>query len=134
MGAIDPRGDRDLRITPMGDRDMRQQPPPLEDQDLRQDPRFRPGAPFDPRSRPFGGAALGGGRDDPRMAGGGGAAGRQMPSGAPNPVISAQDQEKAALIMQVLQLSDQQIALLPPDQRQSIMVLKEQIARSAQQQ
>lgn len=36
--------------------------------------------------------------------------------------------------MQVLQLSDQQIALLPPDQRQSIMVLKEQIARSAQQQ
>ena len=41
------------------------------------------------------------------------------------------DQEKAALIMQVLQLSDEQIALLPPDQRQSIMVLKEQIARSS---
>ncbi|KAL1436080.1 hypothetical protein MTO96_010830 [Rhipicephalus appendiculatus] len=56
------------------------------------------------------------------------------PAPAPNPVISAQDQEKAALIMQVLQLSDQQIALLPPDQRQSIMVLKEQIARSTQQQ
>ena len=37
----------------------------------------------------------------------------------------------AALIMQVLQLSDEQIALLPPDQRQSIMVLKEQIARSS---
>lgn len=35
--------------------------------------------------------------------------------------------------LQVLQLSDQQIALLPPDQRQSIMVLKEQIARSTQQ-
>jgi cleavage stimulation factor subunit 2 len=32
--------------------------------------------------------------------------------------------------MQVLQLSDEQIALLPPEQRQSIMVLKEQIARS----
>uniref|UniRef100_T1JH34 RRM domain-containing protein n=1 Tax=Strigamia maritima TaxID=126957 RepID=T1JH34_STRMM len=46
--------------------------------------------------------------------------------------ISAQDQEKAALIMQVLQLSDQQISMLPPEQRQSIMVLKDQIARSAQ--
>jgi len=33
--------------------------------------------------------------------------------------------------MQVLQLSDEQIALLPPDQRQSIMVLKDQIARSS---
>lgn len=37
---------------------------------------------------------------------------------------------QAALIMQVLQLSDEQIALLPPDQRQSIMILKDQIARS----
>jgi cleavage stimulation factor subunit 2 len=33
--------------------------------------------------------------------------------------------------MQVLQLSDEQIALLPPDQRQSIMVLKEQIAKTS---
>lgn len=47
--------------------------------------------------------------------------------------LSTPDQEKAALIMQVLQLSDQQIAMLPPEQRQSIMILKEQIARSAQQ-
>ena len=37
---------------------------------------------------------------------------------------------QAALIMQVLQLTDQQIAMLPPDQRQSILILKEQIARS----
>ncbi|ESO01540.1 hypothetical protein HELRODRAFT_112541 [Helobdella robusta] len=44
---------------------------------------------------------------------------------------SVQDQEKAALIMQVLQLSDEQIATLPHDQRQSILILKEQIARSA---
>ncbi|XP_055946691.1 cleavage stimulation factor subunit 2-like isoform X2 [Argiope bruennichi] len=44
--------------------------------------------------------------------------------------IAPHDQEKAALIMQVLQLSDQQIAMLPPEQRQSIMILKEQIARS----
>lgn len=33
--------------------------------------------------------------------------------------------------MQVLQLSDEQIAMLPPDQRQSILILKDQIARSA---
>ena len=39
---------------------------------------------------------------------------------------------QAALIMQVLSLTDQQIALLPEDQRQSIMVLKEQIAHSTQ--
>ncbi|KXJ24390.1 cleavage stimulation factor subunit 2 [Exaiptasia diaphana] len=56
-------------------------------------------------------------------------------SSAPNvpasgPDISAQDQEKAALIMQVLSLTDQQIALLPEEQRQSIMMLKEQIGRS----
>ncbi|GFT96487.1 cleavage stimulation factor subunit 2 [Nephila pilipes] len=44
--------------------------------------------------------------------------------------IAPHDQEKAALIMQVLQLSEQQIAMLPPEQRQSIMILKEQIARS----
>ncbi|XP_065208045.1 cleavage stimulation factor subunit 2-like [Planococcus citri] len=41
------------------------------------------------------------------------------------------DSEKAALIMQVLQLTDEQIALLPVEQRQSILVLKEQIAKSA---
>jgi len=42
-----------------------------------------------------------------------------------------QEQEKAQLIMQVLALSDQQIALLPAEQRQSIMLLKEQIQRGA---
>lgn len=40
---------------------------------------------------------------------------------------------QAALIMQVLQLSDEQIALLPPEQRASILMLKEQIAKSTQQ-
>lgn len=39
---------------------------------------------------------------------------------------------QAALIMQVLQLTDAQIANLPTDQRQSILILKEQIAKSAQ--
>lgn len=42
----------------------------------------------------------------------------------------ASDQEKAALIMQVLQLSEEQIAQLPPEQRASILVLKEQIAKT----
>lgn len=31
--------------------------------------------------------------------------------------------------MQVLQLTDEQIAMLPPEQRQSILVLREQIAQ-----
>jgi len=52
------------------------------------------------------------------------------PVGAPGPGVSQQDQERAALIMQVLQLSDQQIAMLPLEQRTSILVLKEQISRS----
>lgn len=43
----------------------------------------------------------------------------------------ASDQDKAALIMQVLKLTDEQIAILPPDQRTSILMLKEQIAKSA---
>ncbi|XP_058795282.1 cleavage stimulation factor subunit 2 isoform X2 [Phymastichus coffea] len=53
-------------------------------------------------------------------------------SSAGNIPSGATDQEKAALIMQVLQLSDEQIAMLPPEQRQSILVLKEQIAKSTQ--
>lgn len=57
------------------------------------------------------------------------AASTASPSGGPG---AASDQEKAALIMQVLQLSDEQIAMLPPEQRQSILVLKEQIAKSTQ--
>lgn len=42
----------------------------------------------------------------------------------------ATDQEKAALIMQVLKLTDEQIAILPPEQRTSILQLKEQIAKN----
>lgn len=33
--------------------------------------------------------------------------------------------------MQVLQLTDEQVALLPAEQQQSIFVLKDQIAKSA---
>lgn len=54
------------------------------------------------------------------------------PALSPNLGAGASDQEKAALIMQVLQLSDEQIAMLPPEQRTSILVLKEQIAKSTQ--
>lgn len=58
-----------------------------------------------------------------------GASQNRLAGGIPN---NASDQEKAALIMQVLQLSDEQIAMLPPEQRASILVLKEQIAKSTQ--
>ncbi|KAL0274745.1 UNVERIFIED_CONTAM: hypothetical protein PYX00_002797 [Menopon gallinae] len=59
-------------------------------------------------------------------------AAHRTPGMSPNISSAVSDQEKAALIMQVLQLSDEQIAMLPPEQRQSILVLKEQIAKSTQ--
>ena len=54
-----------------------------------------------------------------------------LPAGRAGFGPSNTDSEKAALIMQVLQLSEEQIAMLPPEQRQSILVLKEQIAKTA---
>lgn len=42
------------------------------------------------------------------------------------------DSDKAKLIMQVLALTDEQIAMLPAEQRTSILLLKEQIAKSTQ--
>lgn len=87
------------------------------------DPRMaRQAAQFDPRR-------------DPRAGGGGPSQqgpppqGRPGPLGNQSPMQLQQDQEKQALIMQVLQLSDEQIAVLPPDQRNSILLLKSQIAR-----
>ncbi|XP_052212610.1 cleavage stimulation factor subunit 2-like [Dreissena polymorpha] len=55
-----------------------------------------------------------------------------MSGGPPGQMMGGppQDQEKAALIMQVLQLTDQQISMLPPEQRQSILILKEQLAKN----
>ncbi|XP_054268406.1 cleavage stimulation factor subunit 2-like [Macrosteles quadrilineatus] len=138
MRAMDPRmarsmGDQDLRMPPQ------QYPPPPPPDHFARDPRGGMGERFqrDPRANvpPPG-----------------------MPPGVPRPVMppgpvpqpvsapnlgprgplaaniggAATDQEKAALIMQVLQLSDDQIAMLPPEQRQSILVLKEQIAKSTQ--
>lgn len=56
---------------------------------------------------------------------------QMVAAGGGGPGVTSQDQEKAALIMQVLQLTDQQIAMLPPEQRQSILILKEQISKNA---
>lgn len=50
---------------------------------------------------------------------------------ASNQTVRASDSEKAALIMQVLQLTDAQIAMLPHEQRQSILQLKEKITNSS---
>ncbi|UJR15795.1 hypothetical protein I4U23_002727 [Adineta vaga] len=47
-----------------------------------------------------------------------------------NSPLSRTDQEKAQLLMQVLQLSDAQIAQLPADQRASIILLREQMQQS----
>ena len=44
--------------------------------------------------------------------------------------LSRTDQEKAQLLMQVLQLSEAQIAQLPADQRASIILLREQMQQS----
>jgi cleavage stimulation factor subunit 2 len=53
-----------------------------------------------------------------------------VPSGPPPqlpPHLAGADPEKAQLIMQVLQLTEEQISMLPQQQRESIMILKEQI-------
>ncbi|XP_044262378.1 cleavage stimulation factor subunit 2 tau variant isoform X2 [Tribolium madens] len=151
LRSLDPRG-ADPRLSRLGDQDMRTLPgqlpnplPPPLVENFNRDPRGGPGSfPSDPRQQQ---------RVDPRQ--------KNMPpqqnSLPPQPVrapqgppsvpqvprpaasvassiggtAGASDQEKAALIMQVLQLSDEQIAMLPPEQRNSILVLKEQIAKSA---
>ncbi len=51
---------------------------------------------------------------------------QSLPPGLP-PHLAGAEPDKAQLIMQVLKLTDEQIALLPADQRDSIMQLKKQI-------
>ncbi|XP_039967824.1 cleavage stimulation factor subunit 2 [Bactrocera neohumeralis] len=147
-GNMDPR-QMDPRMARNIDQDMRAMPNPVPPPHM--DPRAQrqmppqqvnpqPSFPTDPRQRQI----------DPRLRGNAGG-----PPGIPGPTMSQQqqtaqqqlqnrlasncgipndatDQEKAALIMQVLQLSDEQISQLPPEQRASILVLKEQIAKSTQ--
>lgn len=134
--VVDPRLNRNM------DLDMRSMsantgPSPMDSSYMRQPPQSQPppqrpapiSAPFqsDPRQR-----------GDPRvkaqsnilpMPPAQAPVPNRFPSGIPN---DASDQEKAALIMQVLQLSDEQISMLPAEQRTSILVLKEQIAKSTQ--
>jgi len=97
--------------------------------DERRDPRSR-----DPRERATNGA--GGGpmppmfntRPPPSMDG----INLPIPSGPPPtlpPHLAGADPEKAQLIMQVLQLTEEQISMLPQQQRESIMILKEQISQ-----
>lgn len=129
---IDPRRQQQMAGGSM-DLDMRMMPnqmPMGMNYDQRSmPPSVPPQRQFDPRQR--------GGNDprDPRQ--------KVQPQQQPPPTSSlaaqlhrgisndASDQEKAALIMQVLKLTDEQIAILPPEQRASILVLKEQIAKSA---
>ncbi|XP_073952490.1 cleavage stimulation factor subunit 2 CstF64 isoform X2 [Choristoneura fumiferana] len=136
MADIDLRGSR-AAPPALLDQDMRSLPPmphpvppPHTDNAYPRDPRLA-GNQFnsDPRMR------SNDPRTQPKMP-------PQMPPGMPSMAQArtiqgipsgASDQEKAALIMQVLQLSDEQIALLPPEQRASILMLKEQIAKSTQQ-
>lgn len=123
--------------------------PPAQDQQMR-DPRGSavPGMPRDPRSMdPRSGVMMGPSqpplpRQPPpgmQQQGGKPVTNQGKPPGLPvgmmagmSPGNSVSDQEKAALIMQVLQLTDEQIAMLPAEQRQSILMLKEQIAKSSQ--
>lgn len=130
---VDPRIGRQLNM----DQDMRGAlgPVGIPDAFVQRDPRQRPvdprQAPKDPRQQP-GGPAPGGRPAPPSVASqqaAAAAAAAASSNGIPN---DASDQEKAALIMQVLQLSDEQIAMLPSEQRTSILVLKEQIAKSTQ--
>lgn len=57
--------------------------------------------------------------------------------GVPNPAafpttsaVSQTEQSKAQLLMQILQLTDAQIAQLPPEQRANIIMLREQMQQS----
>lgn len=118
-------------------------PPPVN----AHDPRIR-GQSFDPRMMPQGqpnpmpvrplGPPVGVPQPVPppsQPAGPRGPAPSLPPAGASPqnaPVTPSQDeQEKAALIVQVLSLTEQQIAMLPQEQRQQIMLLREQLSRSA---
>lgn len=83
----------------------------------------RANLPGDPRSSAVAG--------DPRSALSGDPRSR---AAAPQPLrqdFPPQEDEKTAVLMQVLQLSEEQIAMLPAEQRQSIQILREQIARSS---
>ncbi len=110
------------------------QPPPMA-QEARRDPREDRfggggGGSRDPRNRdPRAGGGMGRGGPPPQGPSGmrPGLAGPSAPPQGLPPHLAGADPDKAQLIMQVLKLSDAQIAGLPADQRASIMELKKQI-------
>uniref|UniRef100_A0A8C8FW58 RRM domain-containing protein n=1 Tax=Oncorhynchus tshawytscha TaxID=74940 RepID=A0A8C8FW58_ONCTS len=133
----DMRPPHDMRGPPMGEpRGMMGEPrgPPMgEPRGMMGEPRGPPmgeprGMMGEPRGPPMGESRgmMGEPRGPPMME----------PRGPPMETrgqsqVTSQDHEKAALIMQVLQLTPEQIAMLPPEQRQSILILKEQIQKTA---
>ncbi|XP_028816042.1 cleavage stimulation factor subunit 2 isoform X6 [Denticeps clupeoides] len=143
MGPPDMRGPHDMRGAPM-----------VEPRGMMGEPR---GPMMDQRGLPMEARAPMPGRDPRAVDTRGSVSGQRVPvaSGMQGPVphsmqgpglsgvpqsggfspgqsqVSSQDHEKAALIMQVLQLTPEQIAMLPPEQRQSILILKEQIQKTA---
>uniref|UniRef100_A0A8C4SNW8 Cleavage stimulation factor, 3' pre-RNA, subunit 2 n=1 Tax=Erpetoichthys calabaricus TaxID=27687 RepID=A0A8C4SNW8_ERPCA len=120
----EPRG---MIVETRGGPMMDQRGPPIEARGVR-----------DPRAGEARGIDARGPAQAPRVPLAGGMQGpgpHAMGAGVPQPSrqsqVTPQDHEKAALIMQVLQLTPEQIAMLPPEQRQSILILKEQIQKSA---
>uniref|UniRef100_G3PZ42 Cleavage stimulation factor, 3' pre-RNA, subunit 2 n=1 Tax=Gasterosteus aculeatus aculeatus TaxID=481459 RepID=G3PZ42_GASAC len=118
----------DMRGPPM---DMRG-PPMGEPRNMMGDPRGPPM--MEPRGPPMETR----GRDPRAMDARGPVTGQRVPmaTGMQAPVPhnmgpNAPPPPRAALIMQVLQLTPEQIAMLPPEQRQSILILKEQIQKTA---
>lgn len=108
--------------------DRAREPRDREPLRMERDPRDRyrdrepRGDPRDPRAR------------DPRASRRGGPVGDErhgepshFPPGIPAELASS-DPDKAQLIMQVLQLTDEQIRMLPAEQQVSILELKKQIA------
>lgn len=108
LGAYGPRPEMDMNMRPMGPKEGR----------------FLGPGPMG-REEPIEGRSMGDvDSRNPRIN-------KNNESSALGTKITPQDHEKAALIMQVLQLTDEQISMLPQDQRQSILILKEQIAKSS---
>jgi len=118
-GPFPPQSDMDRRDPRMDDRFSRDPRGDRFDRDSRdRDPRAHrdPRADRDPRSDTV--------HRDPR---GGGSRRQDYPPPGVPPQLAAADPDKAELIRQVLQLSDVQIAALPPEQQASILDLKRQL-------
>ncbi|XP_026558728.1 cleavage stimulation factor subunit 2 isoform X7 [Pseudonaja textilis] len=140
--GMEPRGMDGRGMEPPRGMDTRGMEPPrgMESRGPGMEPRGPGPNPRGPMTGPgplnMGATGPQGSRQVPSMQGGamgGGAVQSAAQPGGFSPgqnQVTPQDHEKAALIMQVLQLTADQIAMLPPEQRQSILILKEQIQKS----